>query len=42
MRVLSYGFSQEIPVHYEPPGLMARNRLSPACIVGDILNHIRT
>ena len=42
MRVLSYGFSQEIPVRYEPPGLMERNRLTPACIVGDVLNHIRT
>ena len=41
MRVLSYGFSQEIPVRYEPPWLMERNRLTPACIVGDILDHIR-
>lgn len=39
MRVLSYGFPQEVPVRYEPLELMARNRLDPACIVGDILKH---
>jgi len=36
MRVLNYGFGQDIPVKYNPGQLMEQNRLTPSCIVDDI------
>ena len=40
MKVLSYGFSSDIPHSYEPHELMERNRLAAPCIIEDVLKII--
>lgn len=40
VKVLNCGFSMDIPNHFKPRELMEQNRLTPECIVDDIISAI--